>query len=132
MECGLILVKLRGFFAKTPRVDRYHGILTWIRSNLGPWIEIQRQPWVERLGRRRRVRPAAAHCGGLAGVAKNGGPGLGYERGLAGERKRGAANVLAASAWGVDAAEGALDSGVARRGDGERPGTRGSERERGK
>ena len=117
---------------KAPRVDWYHGILTWIRSNLGPWIEIQRRPWVERLGRRRTVRPAATHGGGLAGVAKNCGPGLGYGHGLAGERKCGAANALAASAWGVDAAEGALNSGVARRGDGERPGTRGSERERGK
>ena len=65
------------------------------------------------------MRPAAAHGGGLAGVAKNGGPGLGYGHGLAGERKRGAANALAASAWGVDAAEGALDSAVARRSDGE-------------
>ena len=124
------MVKLRGFFAKTPRVDRYHGILTRTRSNLGPWIEIQRRPWVERLGRRRRVRPAAAHGSGLAGVAKNGGPGLGYGHGLAGERKRGAANALAASAWGVDAAEGTLDGEFAQRGNGERMGMCGSERKR--
>jgi len=84
------------------------------------------------VGRAARAAAQGASGGGLAGVAKNGCPRFGYGRGLAGERKRGATNVLAASAWGVDAAEGALNSGVPRRGDGERPGTRGSERERGK
>ena len=42
MDCGLIIKKPRGLFAKVPRVDRYPRVLTWIWLNPIRRFEIRR------------------------------------------------------------------------------------------
>ena len=130
MDRGLISRKLRGFYGKQPRVDRYMAVDLDLDLILGPWIEIQRRPWVGRLGRRRRVCPAAAHGGGLAGLRRNGGPGHGFGSRLAGKRAGAMENSFRGSGRGAEDRRAVLAGGAARRINDERLRARGAARER--
>jgi hypothetical protein len=107
--------KTEGLYCKSSSVDQYMAGLTRARLDLGRWISIER-PGLDRVGsggaRCRRRHCAAAE---LAGVGRNGRPGLDSARVLYGKREHIAANSTGCSARGIGERSRAHD-GEGRRG----------------
>jgi len=92
----LISTKLRGFFAKRPRVD-------WIWTAGSPSDGCER---LREFGRRRWLPAVNAHGGGAPRRWPKRPSGAHFESGLDGEQERSAANSAGCSGRGLEAGEG--------------------------